>query len=114
MQKTEKVVHGVYALSIAELCFFIVSEVANYLALSHVALFVYCGILGGVLLVLGLFVFRKGLGLGLTLAGIWCEFQGSFFYWRNMTDLLRFLLASGTLLIIGYALYRLQHQKQGK
>lgn len=114
MQKSEKLLQFTYAISIA---FFIVSLIGNIVDLTHLSnilLFFFLAVTGVILLTLGLFKFQKGLGSGLTLAGLGCLLWGSKPYLRNLDDNLRFVLALGMLLIVGYALYRLQRQEQGK
>jgi len=110
MQKTEKIIQGSYALSIAVLGYFIIEQVARYLELGSMQLFIYLGIVGCVLLTLGMFQFKKGLGFGLVITGMWCLVHGSFPFWWQMTDMFRFVLACAALLIVGFAMYRLHRQ----
>jgi hypothetical protein len=110
MENTQKVVQASYALSIVVLGYFVISQVARYLQFNSEQLFLYLAVIGSILLALGLFKFKKGLGFGLVLTGIWSLIHGSLPFWGKVTDLLRFSLAFFALLIIGYALYRLQRQ----
>ena len=110
MENTQKVVQASYALSIVVLGYFVIEQVARYFRFGSTQLFLYLAVIGCVLLALGMFKFKKGLGFGLVLTGMWSLISGSLPYWGEVTDLLRFSLAFLALLIIGYALYRLQRQ----
>lgn len=110
MESTQKVVQASYALSIAVLGYHVIEQVARYFQFGSTQLFLYLAVIGCVLLALGMFKFKKGLGFGLVLTGMCSLINGSLPFWGKMTDLLRFALAVAALLIVGYALYRLRHQ----
>ncbi|MFA5998919.1 MAG: hypothetical protein WC747_02800 [Candidatus Babeliales bacterium] len=114
MQRSEKVLQIAYAISIAWLISTLMANIADLTHLENLPLFFFLGGVGAILLVLGLFKFQKGLGAGLALAGLSCVLWGSAPYLRELGDNLRFVLAFGMLIIVGYALYRLQRQEQGK
>ena len=114
MEFSEKFLHSSYAVSIMVLCTSLLLRISNYLDFGADSTFAFMGSVGVLLLILGLFKFSRGLGFGLTLAGIVSVLWGSRPLWHKISDELRFVAALVVLIIIVYALYRMMSQNKGK
>lgn len=113
MKQSEFLRHAAYAFSIVILFNHFLNLCADGFGFSDVMKVIFFGIFGIAALLLGLFVFHKSLGFGLTIGGILSGRLAFFYFHFRLNDFLQFLIALISLIAVCYALYRLYQSEHG-
>lgn len=114
MDSAEKFLQNAYAICIALMLPSVINNFAQYLQFDETISFIVMASAGFVLLFLGLFTFQKGLGVGLTLAGVSCGIYGSAPYWHKISDVAKFGVALLMLFVVLWTLYRMMSKQEVK
>lgn len=114
MDSSEKFLQNAYALCIALMLPSVIGDFLQYTQQGETISFVIMALFGFLFLFLGLFAFQKGLGVGLTLAGISCGIRGSAPYWHKISDVAKFAVALLMLFVVLWTLYRMMSKEEVK
>lgn len=94
---------------------YLVAQALHFPDITKVLFFGFCGLTS---LVLGLFVFHRGLSFGCVVGGVIATYMAWLHYHLQLTEMLQFLVSMIVLSVLCFALYRfyksVDHVKEGK
>lgn len=118
MKQAHVVQHGIYTLSIIVLLNQVIAMIARHFAFDHLGNILLFVIVGIGALILGLFKFKKSLGFGLSIAGLFSLIYSASYYQLKLANELKFLVSLMMLGVVLYAWYLLHNKnrslKKGK